>query len=212
MPVYAFQHILKGPSGLATDRYVNTWHFWRESGPVTDFDNVRDMLKDFYTKVPPAGQPICTQMSNLLSTTADLVAYNLDDAKPRQPVYTSSYGPITWGSGNAMPYEVALCASFQGAPQSGEAQARKRNRVYIGPFRSSTSDVDGHPNDTCVEAVFEALKGLRVASGNSVNWTWSAYSALEHTSWPVQKVWVDDAWDTQRRRGMAPTKRYSQTY
>lgn len=56
MPTYAFMNIFQGESGMPEDRFVNTWHFFGSTGTVTDFDNVRDMLKDFYDKEWSGGE------------------------------------------------------------------------------------------------------------------------------------------------------------
>lgn len=212
MPVYQFQNIFAGPSGLAEDVFVNTWHFKTDAVVVGDFDNVRDMLKDFYTSIPGTGSPLCTHYPNILNTTATVKAYNLDDPKPRQPAYTSTYGPITWGSGSPLPFEVALCMSFEAAPTSGIAQARRRNRVYLGPFRSSVADTDGHPLDSVLTSVVTQGEKLKQAADASISWDWVVFSPTNDEPYSIKRLWCDDAWDTQRRRGLRETKRMIKTF
>jgi hypothetical protein len=36
---------------------------------------------------------------------------------------------------------------------------------------------------------------------------WAIYSPTANLHKTITDIWVDDAWDTQRRRGLAPTTR-----
>lgn len=213
MATFQFQVIFSGLSGLPKDQYVNTWHFYNGASPIiTDFDNVRDMLKDFYS-VAPAGSPIRTHMPAAgLSTTVKVKAYNLDDEKPRAPVYESSWGPETWGSGTVLPQEVAFCFSFEAGRESGQIQSRRRNRVYLGPFRSTVTDTSGRPTTAFMNDVLNAGKRLHDASVAAASWDWVVYSPTEVDTYDPKHLWVDDAFDTQRRRGMQPTTRVQHTY
>jgi hypothetical protein len=205
-------HILKGPSGLPEDVIVNTWHFYTSSVAEGDYDNIRDMLKDFYTSIPGSGSPLCTHYPNILNTTATVTIYNLDDPKPRQPIYSSTYGPITWGTGSPLPFEVALCMSFEAEKVSGVKQARRRNRVYLGPFRSATADTDGHPLDSLLTSVVTQGEKLKQAADASISWEWVVFSPTDDDFHPVDRLWCDDAWDTQRRRGLRETKRMTKQF
>jgi hypothetical protein len=212
VPTYQFNVIFKGLSGLPKDQYVNTWHFYQGDPDGHDFDNVRDMLKDFYS-VAPAGSPLRTHMPAAgLQTTVSVKAYDMDDEKPRAPAYESSWGPETWGAGTVLPQEVAYCFSFQAGRESGEIQSRRRNRVYLGPFRSTVTDTNGRPSSAFMTDVLNAGKRLHDAAAAAVYWSWKVYSPTNNEIYDVDHLWVDDAWDTQRRRGMQPTARVQFQY
>lgn len=212
MTVHAFQVIFKGLSGLPKDQYVNTWHFDSVPSSAVDFDNVRDMLKNFYS-VAPAGSPIRTHMPAAgLSTAVTVKAYNIDEPKPRAPVYESGWGPETWGSGTVLPQEVSFCLSFQAERESGQIQSRRRNRVYLGPFRSTVTDTSGRPTSAFMNDVLNAGKRLVDEQAAAVSWKWKVYSPTNDEAYPIKHLWVDDAFDTQRRRGMVPTTRVQQLY
>jgi hypothetical protein len=200
--------IFQGASGLPADQYVNTWHFYT-SGAVplpTDYDNVRDMLKDFYVSAPTGGK-VATYMTSALGTTAKVKLYNLDEPKPRVPVYESTFALAGLGTGTPAPYQVAICLSFEGARVSGEPQARKRNRVYIGPLASSVQQAGGLIFPTTVQVILDAAKRLHDAANASLTWDWKVYSGTENKIYDVSHIWVDNAFDTQRRRALAPTTR-----
>lgn len=97
--------------------------------------------------------------------------------------------------------------SYEGEKVSGQKQARRRNRVYLGPFRGAVLGLDGRPTPTLVTNVKNAGAGLKAASDASVNWEWVVYSNTDKQIMAPKHLWVDDAWDTQRRRGLSPSRR-----
>lgn len=210
MPVYQFNVAWKHTSGLPKDRFVNTFHFFT-AGTGADFPNVRDLLEDFYCTTG-TGSPLRTHMPTILQTQPLVTAYDLSDPKPRTPVYTAGFKvPVTWGTGTPLPTEVALCLSFEGEKVSGENQKRRRNRVYLGPFRSQTVASTGKPDPTFITDVARQAKAMHDAATASVTWDWVAYSPTDDQHHLIDHLWVDDAWDTQRRRGIAASSRQEHT-
>jgi hypothetical protein len=197
-----FQH----PDGNPENVWVNTWHF-SHIGPPSDFDNVRDMLEDFYTEVP-TGTTLSIESffpDSMFSPTASVTAYNLADPEPRVPVYTSTFavGP---SSADSLPTEVSLCLSLHAEFVSGSPNARRRNRKYLGPFVIG-SNSDGRPGNDLVECVLMSARDLLAASEASASWDWVTWSPTASQEHEVVGGWVDNAWDTQRRRGLDPTLR-----
>ena len=208
-----FQWIWEGESHLAEDNYVNNWHFRHQFTPVSDFDNVRDMIRDFYTATAADQQN--TILSHMTSRTISgkwtIKAYDLNDPKPRYPVYEDT-GQAEVASGAALPTENSCVFSFQAERVAGEVQARRRNRVYLGPF-DVPSNEDAYVDGQLVEDVLFAAKGLLNASNSAATWKWNIYSPTTNECWDILNGWVDNGWDTQRRRGKAATARgiFSQT-
>lgn len=212
MSVHRFDVIFQSTTNLPEDNMVNTWHFNGDpTFPATDFDNVRDMLKDFYTAIPGttgASTRISQYMpSSLINATALVKAYDLADPVPRVPVYESSFALVSLTSSAPLPAEVALCISFQGEAESGTNPARRRNRKYLGPWASTVSGNDGRPTPTLRAVIAGAGRRLKEAADASVTWEWCWYSPTDSANGVVDNGWVDNAWDTQRRRGPAPTTR-----
>nr|CRY96814.1 hypothetical protein [uncultured prokaryote] len=212
MAICLYQVIFSSESGLPEDQIVNTFHF--EGDAAVDPDNPVDMLFDFY-KLPPAGGGtalIASMPGQLLGTTMTVKGYDLEEAKPRVP-FVETTTSISPSVSNALPGEVAMCLSFQAAAESGQPQARRRNRVYLGPFIENTN-VGSRPTPTIRSTAIRAARDMLVAANASINWKWVVYSPTTAAAsspsaayWPVQNGWVDNAWDSQRRRGWSPTTR-----
>lgn len=205
---FKFTTTFQGPSMLPEDRFVNTWHFMNTAGgSPSDYDNVRDMLRDFWTA---AGTGVALKSyltSTTVTPTVTVKAYDYADSPPRVPKYESTFSLGGLGSAAGLPTEVALCLSYQAAKESGIPQARRRNRVYLGPFTTATSDNYGRPTSALVTNMLRAIKDLRDAAQASVSWDWVVYSPTNSNQYVAHDAWVDNAWDTQRRRGLPPNSR-----
>ena len=208
MAVYKFQCIFPTDSQIPKDYSTNSWHFSTVGALpiITDFDNVRDMLADFYTAAPSGGgSALSTFYSPTGTGPVQVKAYALEDPIPRAPVYESTFA-MSFSGTNALPSEVALVVSFQAARSSGMNQARRRNRVYLGPLATAANGSDGRPAGIVTQAA-RAAGDLADAASSSVNWNWVVWSPSESQDFQVDNGWVDNAWDTQRRRGVAATSR-----
>ena len=130
--LYVFQWSWESVTQLPEDAYVNTWHFYSDVFPGIDYDNVRDMLLDFYTTSSfDMNQPLCEYMTSAtMSGSYTLKAYLLNDPKPRQVKYLDQ-GDVAIGSMDALPTECAAVFSYQATAESGEPQARRRNRIFL---------------------------------------------------------------------------------
>lgn len=211
MPLFRFDLILQAASLFPADNIVNTFHFSNDNPTVSDYDNVRDMLEDFFNLDPategstgPLGSYIA---GSLLQENALVKAYELVGGPSGPPVYESQFAGA-WSVGTTpLPAEVALCLSFQGEPQAGVPQARQRNRKYIGPFNTTAIGTGGRPSVGLVATLAGAGRRLREASTSSINWEWMWHSGTTGGYGLIYNGWVDNAWDTQRRRGEAPDSR-----
>lgn len=193
---------LETDTALPQDSAVNVFHF---QGPVPDdidaHTQVHNMLQTFYGDIGSV-------LSSLLTGGGTIKSYALDDPEPRSPVLETDITGVTTGVGKALPQEVALCLSFQGVKVSGEPQARKRGRVFIGPLDDDTNRADNaRPFSTAINTIKDAAGDLLVASNTGFPVPWAVYSRVNDIAYHVDNGWLDDAWDTQRRRGVAPTTR-----
>lgn len=209
MAVYAFQVTIPTDSAIPADYVTNTWHFSTVGAlpVITDFDNVRDMLDDFYSTSPSGGGiAISDYYANNLGNTVQVKAYALEDSPPRAPAYESTFN-AAWSGTNNQPAEVALVMSFQAARVSGTPQSRRRNRVYLGPWGTNGAGSDGRPAPALITQIQRAATDLAAAASSSVNWNWVIWSPTQQQDYQVDNGWIDNAWDTQRRRGPKPTSR-----
>lgn len=191
-------------SALPEDVATNTWHFLTDNLLQATLDAIHAELETFY-------QAIDTYLSPRCGTTATVTYYDLGDPTPRVPIFTDTIALSINGAQDALPDEVAICMSFQQNAQSGVNQARARGRLYLGPLGDSssgtTATTSNRPVAAALTAIAAAGDALMSAGGPLVDWEWVVYSPTADDVAIVQNGWVDNAYDTQRRRGAAPTSR-----
>jgi hypothetical protein len=200
MPFYNSQAIIKTADNVAANYATNTWHF--EADDVTALGSAHAALVTFY-------QAVDTYFSNLVNVGAgglEIVGYAFADAPPRAPVLRT-LATLTVGSVNPLPTEVSLCMSFQGTRQSGTPQARRRGRVYLPFMAEDNNATDARPSTTIINGVVAAGAALLAASDSAGTWSWLTYSGVAPGWSTVVDGWVDNEWDTQRRRGRRSTSR-----
>lgn len=205
-------------SALPEDSFVNTFYFDGDDTLGEDLDSeyhsvVYNLLQTFY-------QSIDAYLANSVASPATLKIYDMRDPLPRVPEFTGTI-PLTDSAQPPLPSEVALCVSFQADPVSGVAQARRRGRVFIGPLPSTASFAvvtagQLRPHTALVGAFADAANamadGADTVGGSHVSWavyspTLDAIGTIDDAFNDVTNGWVDNAYDTQRRRGAAPSSR-----
>ena len=198
------QVVIPYRSGIPEDVAVNTWSFDVADDDETNLGQIGQFLNVFYSGI-----------DSLLSPVLDLGLvrgkfYRRSDPEPRTPVLDEVFDLGDGNTGGVFPEEVAACLSFRGVLQSGEPAARRRGRVYLGPLSDNVLVGDGQLRSrmplavrTTILDAYEAAWGELTTAGN-VHTVWSSADA---TRYPVVQAWVDDAFDTQRRRGPAATTR-----
>lgn len=212
------QHSFQGISGIAEDRYVNTFHFEVADGYSADkLEAISNAVRDFYTAPASViGVGLGTYMSGLMDTEGHTVKiYDMADLKPRAPRHSEvhPFSGSTYGGGNPLPEEVAVCLSFASAPESGTPAARLRGRIYIGPLSTSamptpTSNNPSRPDSTMRQVLVQLAADLAAQVATDLI-TWCVYSGVDSELRPVVRAWSDNGWDTQRRRGRDATDRES---
>lgn len=194
------QAIFEADSGLPEDRIINAWSFTTAaSKDDSEAESIDDALIAFYGD-------IADLLSVWLSGSVTFKFYDRADATPRVPWFTETR-VITGISASTLPHEVALCLSFAAAPVSGQPPARRRGRVFLGPLsQGAASASTGRPAAGVISSIVLAAQDLLDAS-TGASWSWSIYSTVDDATREVLSGWVDDAFDTQRRRGVAPVGR-----
>lgn len=197
--------VFNATSALPEDVITNTFHFDAGLTNEPQLTNMLDLLEDFYT-VPVDTTAITGYMgADAVNGTLTIYLYNLDHTPPRAPIAfrVVTFSPV---ASAVLPTEVALVVSFQAAPQSGVPQARRRGRIYLGGLVASTN-ASGRPQAAFRAQVLAQANELLAASDASINVDWVVWSPTTSTAVGVANGWIDDAWDTQRRRGVSPTTR-----
>lgn len=186
------------------DKITNTVYFSRgvtiDPTASTDWQQIADDVKGAWL----VGQQV--YMTGI--DRIQVKVYSMEDAEPRHPKAESLSNVELVGTGVR---ETALCMSFRGAGQT----PRDRGRIFLGPF--SSSNQSERPT-TSVRSTCLALAS-RLADIGGTNVDWSVFSPTTYAVEgnygaafkPVKFAWVDDAWDTQRSRGLPPLARTTVT-
>jgi hypothetical protein len=203
-------------AGVPEYTVVNNWYAQTtdlSGGLYTGAQSFLVALNAFYGSI---GGYINADVSR---TQSIYKVYDMALPKPNPPVIES---PMTFSNMTAgryyAPPEVALVGSFFSGMPSGSIPARRRGRVYIGPLAYTGSEHLHRPPTPIRTVLSSALNTLLLSSGSATDWTWSTFSRADAGGWfkppstnppdfakgmhNVVGGWVDNEWDTQRRRGL----------
>lgn len=189
MALYRFTARFQGVSGLPEDVYENVLYYDVTTAP------------------------------GILETVADgiMAAYNLnalhggvDGAEIRvyamptggQPVFRKDYAYLL-NSGTG-PGEVALCLSYASVDDWETSTPRRRGRLFIGPLVAGLVGT-ARPGAPLIADLLELGEAFAAVGGADA--AWHLWSPTDGVSAPIESISVDNAWDTQRRRGLEPTAR-----
>lgn len=199
MPDYITNATIATTDNVGANYATNSWSFMATD--LTALAQVHAQLAVFY-------QGIDAFMSSLVRSAngLELTSYARADTKPRAPVMVDRYTLNPLGSA-PLPTEVALCLSFQAAKISGSPQSRRRGRVYIPFMDEAYSDTAGRPTSGLVTGLATEAQAFLAASDAAVPWSWHVWSTVGLFGAAVADGWVDNEWDTQRRRGRKATSR-----
>lgn len=198
----------QGASGLPEDRAVNVFHFTGTGAYSSDGPAAAARVKTFYDTVTGAQvNPIGSYLSPWINRAAELRTYDLTTEKPRVPTVTPFTLP-TCLNNSGLPEEVALVSTFFGSPP---ITRRRRGRTYIGPLNGASAVISygstSAPTMPATQIVLDlrdATKQLALAGPVQL----CIRSLLPTENFvPVAAGYVDNAFDTQRRRGPDPTSR-----
>lgn len=209
MPVLRLQVRLPYYTNIPEDVLTNTWHFFSDGvTPTNDaITYCAGRLLDVYELAygGTVGAPW------VMWDQVTVHGYNLADAPPRVPfIVPMPITGVTSTSTETSP-ETAICLSFQGVLLPGTPQARRRGRIYFGALTDAvidpgTDDSFPIPNVAWINALVAEVEA-KLLDTEDAGIQWVIWSPTSSASVPVNNGWVDNALDTQRRRGFAPTSR-----
>jgi hypothetical protein len=235
MAIYDVQYIKHATSGLPEDDFVNTLKF--ESSEGVPDPAVASALAGWVAACHfDAGNGV-TNLETFIGPQVSRVTLPTikvyDGSIPGSPlaVETQAGFRASGAGGYNLPSEVALCLSFRGdygvrleeAPDDADLDARPerprsrvRGRIYEGPFGTDAVAVGtpGRPVTALMESLLdfgERLMGTHLVAGllaaNDVRFSVVSNATGGPIAEPVVACWVDNEWDTQRRRGIRATTR-----
>ncbi len=170
--------------------------------PGADTTGITTAIKDFYDDITSG------YWSSVIAPSGHEVKYyDLPGTTPNYPIEEDTFALGFTPSGTPLPSEVALCLSFHGARTPGFPQARRRGRIYFGPL-SSSANSSGRPIAALVTAMANAATTFKAnieALGTGTEW--AVWSVADQAPVDITGGWVDNVFDTQRRRGLVETSR-----
>jgi hypothetical protein len=161
------------------------------------------------TELPLAGhddQGLTNDLANALNTwlgnSREVVVkcYDAQKPKPNPPTATKTLnaGLTPASPGNR---ETSLCLSYY----ADSNVPRRRDRLYIPAIFLTTGTLPVRPTQAQRDQLQQFVTIFANLGGVDVDWVvWSRAGQQAHT---VTNWFVDDEWDTQRRRGLRPTTR-----
>lgn len=217
MPNFTVQCVasLAATSELPADAVINTFTFFgggADNTPGIVAGAMEPFVLNWYNDADsPQTNPLSYYIGPQIVRTGNPLALTWREVH----LDTGILGPIVRQTNNALgasgstiplPAEVALCmthtADLTLIPEEAGSEhpaARRRGRRYLGPlgFTDATDVVDGYliPSDLLIADAVEADRRL-ADTGFEVVW-----SRAGNTQFEVIQGWVDDEFDTQRRRG-----------
>lgn len=212
MPLFRVLATLKSEDNVPRNHSTNSWHFNIEADtPGGDtqaerWEEVADALETFYES---ALGPLRGDL--MAAGGHELQAYDLTEPEPRLPKYMRTFS-MTGNPTGSLPAEVAVVCSFEGPRVAGVPQARRRNRIYLGPLSNQVLDVStGLVGLGFGTGARDAMNALAVTSAGDNGWRWDIYSPTDDFNGVISNGWVNNEFDTQRRRGRSGTIRWTFT-
>lgn len=219
MAIYRIQNTLQDIDGLSKDRYVNTYYVASITPLNAEVDNlttVNGLVMSFYLGMQ-------SYLGAVVGGAGHTVkAYDMSQPPNLRP----PIAPITYSltsSGSSFPAEVAMAITLEATPVEGIQPMSTRGRIFLGPLSIATTQesvpvgAGARPSAdfraaalTQMNTLIEGIKGVQASLRLVVASTVANKTRLPNGSrkaYEVVACSVDDAWDTQRSRGNAPTMR-----
>lgn len=218
---YRVQAIFQGVSGFPADRFVNSWAFMNldlNNTPLSAAEMFGRVLDAFYFTPSAGARTVASWMSpHLVPADTEYRVYDLGLPPPRDPIIVVPQQTVQFGAGAVLPEEVAMVLSLVGQNLGWDAnnegsitpvpRKSRRGRLFLGPLKqSAASTVSGRvvPHVDFINDVIDRANNI---INSTENMSWDIVSPTRLLSTKVIGGYVDNAFDTQRRRGLEETAR-----
>lgn len=192
MPLYRAQVAIQADTALAADAMVVTPWFM-DNGATTDPTNLATGLVDIFV-----GQATSWSINPTECTCRIYEQTSATQTGP--PVATVTKYKGTTLASSVFPRETAVCLSFY----ADRNEKSRRGRLYL-PMSITSLGYAARPGGATMTRALSIGTKLAALGGLDVDWV--VYSRTKAAHYKVTDCWVDDEWDTQRRRGLRPTTR-----
>lgn len=214
--------IMHHKSGIPKDDNVNRWIVGNpaEADPaVVAAAACADLFTLFYNPVATFLAPVFDRGANHQEMKAySLPGTALAGTTPLgSPVYSSTWTMPAPGSATGLPPEVACVVSYHGdltgvPVESGTIRpgSRRHGRIYLGPLNLGMATTDGTTGETTMPTgAITTISNAAAAFLADSPLLWYVWSKAQAALFPVVGGWVDNGFDTQRRRGVDATVRHA---
>lgn len=193
---YAAQVTLLSATGSSEDNQSNTFAVGQIPTLDASFANSwTTAIKDFYDDVVTTGGLKGMSQNNHL-----IKFYDIQAPAPNYPLFERNFNLDSAPFAVDMPQEVALVISYSNVSATTVARGRRRGRIYISGWGESTN-VAGQPTDGTCDSLLTNFTDYVVAVNAISTFDASIWSRTGETTYVIEEAHVDNAWDTQRRRG-----------
>jgi hypothetical protein len=197
---------LAASSGETADVNVNTFAF--EAPDVftpTEGEFVTDAIKAFYDTIHPLGA-----LRGRAQNGHVVKIYAAVTTTPNYPVDENGFNLAGSAVAVDLPLEVNLCVSYACDSAVIVPRARRRGRIYISGFGEALNTV-GRPEAVIIEGLADAYQAYCDTINADPDFVACVWSRANASLYPIERVWVDNEWDTMRSRGGKSTSRYTVT-
>lgn len=207
------------------------------AGTVGEGTSIVTALASFYNishTAASGGTPLAGYLSPAWSETTTVKVYDEDDATRPRPILHQGNFAMAEATANPLPENVALCMSYRSTANAPRHRGRiylgplAASAMDAPGVTQDAPLVESRPSTYFQYALAGAGSFLRgadydthVAAPLAGGIVWCVRSGLGTGTWsnktktgtkvityePVQAGWVDNEWDTQRRRRIAASSR-----
>lgn len=235
---YKCTAVLPYITDMPEDTAQNSFYFSSQDGEVDHAAAIAQLgtrVTDFYNGIHAgSANSISDYIGDQVSRNANACSVNVyfhDDTEGPADPWGSPVGVSSWTIGAAdagipLPAEVAAVMTYHAdltdvpetAPNPTPPPAiirpasRLRGRLYIGPLQQAAGSESGTNGDLVPSSNFRNTLDAAAQDlfdDNDLDYNWVGASVKDNSFWTVTGGYNDNAFDTQRRRGTAPTSRLS---
>jgi hypothetical protein len=181
---------------------------------VRQSDNPRDFcVNNIYfsggQSTTPAWQDLTDRVSAAFSVQASaptwgpwngrgfqVKAYDLADIKPRPIKAMTTFTPGIWANGALAPRQLCIVLSYY----ADRNLPSTRGHIFLGPWELGQTTQERVNSATMNQALDLGKKLYGLAALGSFAWLHSVHSQKKGTTLPTAHYYVNDVYDTQRRR------------
>lgn len=206
MPFYQALATLANQSGATEDVRVTSFYVEAPTQPNSlQLADWGDAIETYFQDNTTDG---C--MRGCAGTGHTIKYYAADGSVPNYPFDEQSFTLSPAPSALDMPVEVSLCVSYANDTANSVARARRRGRIYMSGWQTGFNAA-GRPTGATVSAMAANFKTYVDAVNVITDFTAVVYSRTNVTGYAIERIWVDNEWDTMRSRGLRATTRTTVT-